>query len=359
MFGIILYLLFIIIQAVIFYEAPANKRVNYFLAWFIFFQLFVISAFRHPSILNDTQAYIDSFKVIDARQSFWCIEGRYEPGFQIFMKFIFRYISTSPLALLTIASFITQGLFVWFMYKNSNLLWFSFFLYITFRLFFFSASGIRQGIAVGICLLAYEFLKESKLKYYFSLIILAFLFHYSAAFFLVLYFIRKIDVKLKMFLIIGLATFVIFIFIAQLSDILFIFFSYGKDYYDQGIELESNLGAIFITFNIAIIFFFVYNSWYRKLNKISDADRIQLWALFIALIIQILSIKFGILIRFTYYFLPFSLILLLKAIGSIKNKEIKYFSLMFWVIYSSAQFLIILYYRPDWYNFYPYKFYWE
>lgn len=359
MFEITLYLLFIIVQAVIFYKAPVNKRINLSFACFIFFQLFIIAGFRHPDILNDTQAYIDNFNAIDTSKSFWYLEGRFEPAFQFFMKFISYYISKNPLALLIISSFITQGLIVLFLYKNSSLLWLSFFLYITFRLFFFSTSGLRQGLAVAICLFAYQYLKGNKAIYFFLLVIVATLFHYSAMIFIFLYFVKRLDINVKTFLITGLAVSVLLVFISLLADMFFTSFTYGKDYYDRGIELDSNLGTMLITANMLIVFSFVYYFWYRNLNEVSNEDRILIWSVFIAVIILIISIKFGILLRFTYYFTPFSLILLPKAICAINDRIVKSLSLRFWVVFSAVQFLIILYYRPEWYNFYPYKFYWE
>ncbi|TYP97349.1 EpsG-like putative glucosyltransferase [Tenacibaculum adriaticum] len=328
---------------------------------FFFLVLFLIAGLRHVDIANDSLAYATSFIDIEYFNSFWDFEGRFEFGFQYLTKFIKFYISDEVYVYFIITSFIIQFFLIDFIFKNSRILWFSVFLLITLRFYFFSVSAIRQGMALGVCMYSYEYLKRGKLNKFFISVLLAFSFHYSALVFLILPVLSKIKPSVKKILFFGGISMIVFSTLGYFIEIFSSVLDYGKDYIDQGLanNFYQRLGAIFIMLLSFIILIFVYKSDYFKKNKNDKVFRIQFWSIYLAFLINVLAIKFSILIRFYYYFGIFSIILLPNVINFMQNKRSKNIALKFWFLISLVFIMIILYNKPEWYNFYPYKFFWE
>lgn len=326
-----------------------------------FILLFIIAGFRHEDIANDSLAYKILFEEINISKSFFSFEGRLEPGYQFFSQCIKLFISSSHVAMFTVSSFIIQLFCLRFIYKHSNNIWLSIFLFLTLRYYFFTVSAIRQGIALGICLWSYEFLIRNKVKKFYLLILLAITFHYSALIFAILPFIKNIQfTRKKMFLafLVGVG---LFILLSSILAYIVPLISYGNDYLNDGPadDFTNRIGSIiiaivsFIPLALALIF------GYHLLAINSAAKRLELWCILIGFIICLLAIKWAILMRFTYYFVVFSVIILPNIISTIKSSKIKIGIILSCVLISMCYILTILYFRPEWYNFYPYKFFWQ
>ena len=360
MFEIILALFIFLLEGLFFNIIGLSKEKSQkSFAFIIFIQLFIIAGFRHVDILNDSLTYAINFSNIDPNEPIFKIEGRFEPLYQILSKLIYIYVSSEPLALFVVTSIIIQFITVRFLYKYSNNLCLSVFLFITFRFYFFMVSGIRQGIAVALCFFAIDYLLKNKKTAFVFIVIFATMFHYSALIFLIIFFIKDVSFNFKYLFFIGTMTILTMLSMTYISNTLFSYMNYGKQYYEAGIELDSTFGATLITLNYLLVFLFGYLFKYKKLSSPTAIDNVEIWGIFIAFLIQALCIKFGILIRFTYYFAPLAVLIIPSTIKYMKSKEIKVASTVFWVIFSFMQFVIILVYRPEWYKFYPYKFYWD
>lgn len=357
-------IVFIPLSSLLFYNNISQKnfnKVNFRYAIFVFFMLFIISGLRHVDIGNDSIAYSESFNDLYISNSFWDLDGRFEPGYQYLSKFIKIYVSAETPALFIITSFLIQFFCVWFMYHNSKKLWLSIFLFITLRYFFFSVSAVRQGLALGLCLFAYEYLKRNKIKHFFIYVFLASSFHFSALIFLVFPLFKNLKFTIKKALVIGLIASLVFAVLSQVLTYVVPTISYGGDYLEQGVtdDFTSRLGAILIAlFTLVGILFALYFKYHKSESEVG-MRRYELWGVFFSFIIGVLAIKFGILMRFTYYFAMFSVILIPNVIASIRDITIKKIVIPFWVIITLVYIMTILYMRPEWYNFYPYKFFWQ
>jgi multisubunit Na+/H+ antiporter MnhG subunit len=362
---IILAILFILFSAFFFYSKNDKshfKQKNLGYALLIFLLLFLFAGFRSVLIGNDSISYSIDFKYLDIISPFWSAEGRFEPGYQYFSKFIKIYVSDDTLWLFLISSFLIQFFFVRFMYLNSKILWVSIFLFVTFQYYFFFVSAIRQAMAQIICLIAYDCLKKDKLKSFYTFVLLAFTFHYSALIFIILPLFKNIKFTLKKGLLIGLITAILFVLLAPFLEYAIKMVSYGNDYLEQteGVSDDfSRIGAIFMALMSFVIVLFTLFFDYHKNTKKNISARYEFWSALLCLIIGVLAIKFGILIRFTYYFGIFSVIMIPNVIATIMNKKTKYLITTFWIVITFFNIFIILYFRPEWFNFYPYKFYWE
>jgi hypothetical protein len=360
MSDIFLGIVFILIIALCIYNSRlTNQKKNLYFAVFAFVYFFIIAGFRHIDIANDTQAYVTAFLETNIYQGFWNIEGRFEPAYQYLVKFIYLYISKEPIALLIITSLIIQYLNIRFMYTHSNILWLSVFLFITLRYFFFSVSGIRQATAVGLCFLSYSYLLKEKKIHFILITLFAAIFHYSAFIFLILIILKNVEFNRKNILIIGLITCAVVILFGQIFIRLSSVISYGKDYFSQFNNSEfSSLGTILITLVLLMTVIFVFKTGYLKKHTNSTYARMEMWCLFMALLISFVAIKFTILGRFSYYFAIFSVVIISNSISVLKGKT-KVNAILFWIFFSMIYIMTIFYLRPEWYNFYPYKFYWQ
>jgi hypothetical protein len=329
-----------------------NKNILFAIIAFIFY--FIFAGFRHIDILNDTRAYISHF--INKE---WMVNGRFEPAYQYLNKYIYLYISSHPLSLLIITSFIIQLLNVRFMYKHSHILWLSIFLFVTLRYYFFSVSGIRQGLAVCLCFFAYTNLIKNKNWIFIIMVLFATTFHYSAWIFFVLLVFKHIKFATRNVIIYGLVGVVLFLGFSIFSSWFFSWLEYGSDYFWQAENKDfSSLGTILLTLVQLLVLYFAIKTQYLQKTNYSKSAQMELWCVFLGILIGIIAIKFGILGRFSYYFAVFSVILIPNIISVLKSYQ-KVISIVFWVLLSLIHIMTILYLRPEWYNFYPYKFYWQ
>ena len=131
--------------------------------------------------------------------------------FYIFTYFCAKIFPNPQFFIFITSTFITFSA-MYFIYKHSKNVMLSTILYICLGLMAFNMNGMRQALAMSICLFAYNFAKKRKLIPFACIILLAMLVHKTAIFFSVVYFIACLKCKPKhiMFFTIAVALFVIF-----------------------------------------------------------------------------------------------------------------------------------------------------
>lgn len=114
----------------------------------------------------------------------------FEPGYRLYNK-ILSYIFGSAQIITIANSCLIMGLLYILIRKSSKNYYLSIWLYVTLGIFQTDMNVARNAIAIFICYLAINRIKEKKVLKYMSLIILASLFHKTALVFIPLYFILK------------------------------------------------------------------------------------------------------------------------------------------------------------------------
>ncbi len=109
-----------------------------------------------------------------------------EGGFTLYMWAIAQLFDNAQ-PFIFISSAITTLLVGRFIYKNSDDEVVSWIAYICLGLMTFNMNGMRQSLAMAICLVSYDFAKEKKFLKFFLTVFLAFLFHKTAFIFLLVY----------------------------------------------------------------------------------------------------------------------------------------------------------------------------
>lgn len=224
----------------------------------------------------------------------------------------------------------------------------------------FMMNGIRQAIAISLCMVAFVFAVEKKLGYFLLFNYLAISMHATAFMFLIVYLLNYIGNDMKSKVIIS-------------GIIIAIFVSFDDIYYHLSLsndEMQSFLpngqsssGAtnIILTVFVSMLVLIVSNylgKKYRNLvfNKIQIKSYIfsKYLVLFIALF-MIIALRSSQLSRIALYF-EIGLIILLSSIYSIlrHNKSIIMSSLLIVALFS--YFIVIQLVRPEWSAIVPYVF---
>lgn len=358
---IIFAILFVVFEGIFFStmrKIPIGVR-NKIFALLVFFQLFIPAAIRHVDVYNDSMAYATHFKSIlpDAVFSINLYE-RFEIGYQVLENFIFLKISRSPVALFIVTSLIIQLSYVIFFYKYSKVFWFSIFLYLGLTHYFFTVSGIRQGIAISIFNFAFIFLINKRWLWYCLIVILAAQFHSSAYLLLGMPLLNMIKLSKKTLIVFILIIFLNYLFLGDILDVFFSFFpNYGTDYLGKGMISESKTGLYLILSTYFVGLLVIIKNFDFK--NYSYEEKYMLFFYIALMMFLVLSIKISILIRYTYYFIPVSIILLTNSCFRIKNILDRVIMYGFWIVILTIQIMVILTYRPDWFMVTPYKFYWD
>lgn len=234
-----------------------------------------------------------------------------------------------------------------FIYKNSDNALLSYEIYICLGLFVFMIQGMRQAMAMSICLLSIEFCKNRKLVPFVVTIFIASLFHQTALVFLVIYLFygRKLD-PLN-----GLLSLSIGILITLLSNQIV---NTANDLFEREYTMIVTSGgfvatAIYII--IIIIGFIAITRYYPE-----DIDLAFFWYMaFFGFFIYIMRyFAAHAAQRISFYFMFSQMILLPNSLGVFEKRSRKLIKIAI-VVLSIALFL----YRLNQEGFIPFKFFWQ
>lgn len=328
-----------------------NKHTGYQVLFFlvVIFVLWFLTAFRSYRIGNDTANYIGYFRSIAT----FGINPKFdiEMGYQV-LNLLVSKISLNPyffLGFVATICYLGTGIYI---YKYSDNIVFSTVLLFPIAYGFFAA-GLRQSIAMVICLYAYQAIKNKKIIRAILLIAFAALFHTSALLMLVLLFHRLIPKK--PFWVIPLTGIFIALSLSGVMDNVFavLLGGYGK-YYESEILTNGWLAISYYCLRALVFYFLVFLSY--EGNKKENSLVLSLFSMLL------FTVSFGFSLnlfsRATNYFMLIAMVELPNAIhrGGIKRKRIFMFLVGFIMV---LYFIVTLIIRPEWERLYPYQFNWQ
>lgn len=223
-----------------------NKKTQEILWLVACFSIFFIVGFR-TIYTGDTLGYVLKFiniETIKYNEIFYVFKK--DPGFYILVKTI-SLISKDPLFFLASTAFLSlYGVFD-FIKRNSSSPILALYFYVTLCNFSFILTGIRQSIAMSICLIATRFIESRKFIHFAILVAIAATQHKSAWLFMLTYFLGNFEINKKNLYIQSIAA-------------IFILLNYGFFLsvvnenlgYEYDIE-EMDNGRIFMTILILIM----------------------------------------------------------------------------------------------------------
>lgn len=305
---------------------------------------------------------------------------QYELGYCYFTKLL-TYISSNVQFYIIITSIIIYGVHGYFFYKKSEDVILSSSLFMFFCLFYMYMNIIRQAVAVSILLLAYLIFSESKKKVhnyvvFVLLVMLASALHSSAILCLIYLLFDKLKFT-KIHMLLGIVVTAL-IYVGYSSVYKFVLSILGgNDKYSSYLDSEKygvghmnsqSIYYVIITLGAFLLGYYIlvwkdktsHKLFAKQQYKVKSNESFMLYMSFIAFACRLLIFKMSIITRFTFYFIPFVLILYPYAISKFKRRSNRiilnltvygvcliYFM---WVTLSNADAL---------YGVVPYEFFWQ
>lgn len=356
-------------------ENQLGKRINRkILTVILVLPLFVLSAFRAPSIGNDTYNYYKSFLMVSREQFFSVSQSRFEIGYIFYMRIVALF-GIGYLGFQIITSAFILGSVSNFIYKYSNNIAFSFFIFITSRMYFGSMNLARQYLAMAILLFSINSIKERKLIKFLLLVLLATSMHFTAIFFLIVYPLSKFKFNNRTSLIL-LSIGIVSAFMFDKLIIVFINLTGRYAGYLNSVyfNFEDNI-SIYLILIINLLFLliaFITRYWRYGERKNKDSDSLdivpsnyisseKLWYEFciLTVIFSILGLNATIISRIEMYFSIFFLAYIPSVTGHIKSKRLRAIVATGIILGLLVSFIVIMVYRPYWTSVFPYVWYWN
>ncbi|MBE6799502.1 MAG: EpsG family protein [Ruminococcaceae bacterium] len=359
-------------------QMPVRRRHSYY-AIFILFMLWIFLAFRGSEIGSDTKSYVDGFGMtvdwVDRHKNdFWSqlfaedTATRYETGYIVLNRLIARFTEDHQWLLGIVATFCMYVCYRFIMDESHEIM-ISLFLFVSLRFYYFFMSGIRQAIAICICLIAYRFIKKRQLIPFVLLVLLAMQFHVTAVVFLVAYPISffKFNVQNMFWMgIIGVICFLLF------NSLLNVVLGWLPEYYSHYTSTErfdaNKVGNILVAI-IQLIFLTVsvfskYGMERKERNvgfvsKEFDEASFMKFMLLISIVLSIVSLRATTLDRLFYYFWIFSIVCIPNMLQGIERDSDRMTLNIGTVVFTFLYNITLLYFRPEWNNITPYLFFWQ
>lgn len=326
-----------------------DKAKRDFLFW-CGIAMFLIIALRHYDVgSNDSLHYYEHWEEMSIRSYNGLKEyidmTKFEPGYCIFV-WIFSHIFPNGQFVFILSAILFTAAVCRFIYKNSEDPELSFVMYICLGLYTFMAQGLRQSMAMSICLFALEFCKKRKLLPFVLLILLATTFHSSSIVFLVVYFIYGYTLNIRT----GIASFgiagILLVFSRQLAAI-------GNLLFEREYEGEVEAGG-FVAVAIYIIILAVSMVFSGKRRKEKDYSFFFFMTMLGAVFYLMRYTEVQIVERISFYFMFGQLIALPNAISRFD----KHVSFVVKYVVIALSFLLFAY-RLNGDGLVVYRFFWQ
>lgn len=268
----------------------------------------------------------------------------FEPGWTVYCK-LCSYISDDPQMFLAITAAITVGLIAWMIYRYAQSVFLAFVIYVSFGLYLFAFSGIRQALALSITFFASHFVIQKKYLWLFiALVLLASSIHTSAIIFLIVWPVSNIRLtKWRGVCMLG----ALFAILPLLSSIVqfIVPIIFGRNYGSY----EDEGGAITM--------FLVYAVFFILSLTANMPNNLYRWMLLLAVAGQSLGvISTGAMTRIAYYFSIYFILFIPEYMSCFKTQQGKLF-----IAIVSILFVVFFYLTSSggYLNVVPYHFFWE
>lgn len=322
-------------------------------AWLYGSILFLLIAFRHPSMGIDLGyggiGYLSDFQFLSSLSfSEICKLGHYihyEPGYIWFNWTLGLLFGSDYQVLLIACAFISLVPIAYLFYKESVSLELSYIIYISLQSFLICFSGLRQGMAVGICALSYFFILRHKPVKFACTVFAASLIHSSAILFFIAYPAYYIRIPKKYRWQTLLLVFFVFVFKYPLFAI------FSKLLKAHAIATEASGGTFFVVFCFVYLFCFLFAEDNEKNNGLLN---LTLLACLCLAFTEIYSTA----MRASYCFLNITPLILPIAIRHIHNENFKLVCQII-VILAFALLGLNALSSSSWSGSNPYLFFWE
>lgn len=310
---ILSYLLFCLLLCVFNYKRP---RINAFL---IFVVGTFINGFRSVSFGIDNPAYIDYFEA----HSYLSLSESWErvltqtgkDPFYYFLGNVFSKMGFSYRGWFVFIAIIYMGGFCYVMGRYSKNYFMSVLFLLSQSYFYFSMTGLRQTMAMGICFLAFDFACRKKIFPFLFCVILASQFHSSALIFLIIYPIKNLKFTAVQWWAIAIAS-TVALFAPGIINSLVEQLAWDDNLTNYA-SVTTGLSIAGFIIQIAVLGFCVF---FQRVDKKNEEQR-RPWlnALMLGLVFQAFVINIDNIFRMSMYFSVYGAITIPEAISLQRN----------------------------------------
>lgn len=337
-----------------------NNKKNTIALTFFFLFLTILVAFRHESVGNDTRNYILFFNQYTQMSWSEILKGALnfgkealEFGFLLFNKIISLFSQESRFYI-TVTAIIVSAM-IYPTYKrlciDPSL---TIVLFCTMSTFVMMFSGIRQMLAIGLGLIAYEFTRNKKPIPFILSVLLAITLHTSAFMLIFMYPLYHVKITKKWLYFVVPGLLIVFIFNEQFfSTLTYIIEKYTKY---EGSITQTGAYTMLLLFTIFAVFAFIIPDE-QRIDK--ETIGLRNFLLF-SIVIQMFAPLHMLAMRMNYYYIIFIPLLIPKIIAyrSKRWKQVAVFGRNIMVVFFFAYFFISASGEGNLHVF-PYHFFWE
>ena len=321
-----------IIASLLFVFLVKNKYGKVLYSGIMFMFFFLVSGLRYD-VGYDYNSYAGIFFNSYSMSIENTFQSSTEKGYLLLNKIISSYTLDYQYLYLFIA-FIVALSVMYYLYKNSSMIYLSCFTFITIGCFYFSMDFLRQVLAGVIILYALNNLDKKQYLHYIVLILFAICFHKSALLMLPLMFVLLIPLNKY---VLGAYGFITILLITYSTQILVFVTSFIYSGYDplQSIHMTTGIPLIYGLCTLSI---FVYAYFLKdELIKYRSLNKILLVCAFLNVFFTLIGYKHSILSRFSILIeIPVVTILLVDCVyltlKKIRKNELKVVFISFFII---------------------------
>ena len=234
----------------------------------------------------------------------------WEIGF-IFLNKVVALFTKDPAVFIGICAALSLSGTFYLIGRYSKDPFMSVFLFLNMYLFYLDLNYVRQSIAMSIMCFAYGFLKDRKFWRFLLLCVIATTFHFSALYFIPVFFFTFIKVNLKTLPIYAAG---LIVYYAVSDPILkFVFSRFHTEYANSrfiryGVIYYYAIYPLVLCVGMVALVFYLKFRMSRDLNVLTHLTLMMgFW--------QVVMIKHALFERFSYYTMPFLLIAIPEAIN--------------------------------------------
>ena len=329
------------------------ERKNRAALVFFFLLMFMMVAFRHEMIGNDTSNYIRIYHRLSKTQYSSLKAMGDEPLFAIFCK-LCNYVSADYRFFIAASAAIPLWGIGRLYCRESEDTSLTIVLFAVSSVFAMLFSGIRQSIAIGIGMMAFPFVRKKQFWRFLICVILAMGFHSSAALLLLLYPAYHVKITKKWLYGVVPVMITVFVFNRQIFSFLLTLLSRYSRF--EGEISSTGAYTMLILFAILGVFSFAIPD-----EEKMDQDTIGLRnILLLVIVLQMFAPLHSLAMRINYYFIPFVPVLIPRIIRCRKTEmaQVAILARHIMVIVFAIYFLALLI-PSNPLNIYPYHFFWE
>jgi len=263
--------------------------------------LIIFATIRSSGVGTDSNNYVEIFNEFkDSTESLFSVKTSLEIGYLILMEIALN-ISNDYWSLFFLTALICVFTSYYTIYKLSDNIKVSVFIYISLATYFFVFNGMRQAIAASIFGLAIYHLINKKIVGYFIIVLLASFFHSTALIMFPFYYLLRFQFKIRNLILFSIGS---FIALYYLSSILTLF---GESYYSRYSVYEdrnSTGGYLLTLFFFIISLFFIFSRKKIEKSKLYEYDIYLNMCIFSSIIYLVVSLTGSDVnfLRLTLYF---------------------------------------------------------